>query len=55
MTEILTILSIGGVLLGIACATYETITQWQTRRRLGRFAAAQRRVSQDLAEMRRAK
>lgn len=55
MKEILTILAIGGVLLGIAIATYETITMWQTRRRLDRFAAAQRRVSQDLSDMRRAK
>jgi len=53
MTEILTILAIAGVLLGVAVAAYETITMWQTRRRLDRFAANQRRVSEDLAAMRR--
>ena len=55
MKEILTILAIGGTLLGIAVAAYETITMWKTRRRLDRFAAAQRRTSRELAEMRRAK
>lgn len=54
MKELLTILCIVGVLLVVAVATYETITMWQTRRRLDRFAANQRRVSEDLAASRRA-
>ena len=48
MTELLTIIAIGGVLLGIAGAAYETITMFRHRRKLDRFAAAQRRVSDDL-------
>ena len=46
MTEILTILAIGGVLLGIACATYEAITMALHRRKLDRFAAATRRTAE---------
>ena len=48
MTELLTIIAIGGVLLGIAVATYETITMFRHRHKLDRFAAAHRRVSDDL-------
>ena len=54
MTELLTIIAIGGTLLGLAIIAYETVTMWQTRRRLDRFAANQRRVSEDLAAARRA-
>ena len=54
MKELLTIITIGTVLFAFACAAYELITQWQTRRKLVRLAANQRRAGQDLAEYRKA-
>mgnify|MGYP000054720767 FL=1 len=54
MKDLLIILAIGGTLLGIAVAAYETVTMLLTRRRLDRLAANQRRTSEDLAAMRRA-
>ena len=48
MKELLVIITIGALLFGIACAAYEVYTQWHTRRKLDRFAAAQRRVTEDL-------
>lgn len=48
MKELLTIITIGAVLFAFAAAAYEVYTQWQTRRKLDRFAAAQRRVTEDL-------
>ena len=54
MKELLTIITIGTVLFAFACGLFELITQWQTRRKLVRLAANQRRTSQDLEAMRRA-
>ena len=58
MSEILTILAIGGVLLGIAVAAYVTtapiLTEIVHKRKLQRLAANQRRLSADLDAMRRA-
>ena len=54
MKELLTIITIGTVLLAFACGLFELVTQWQTRRKLVRLAANQRRTSQDLEAMRRA-
>ena len=52
MKELLTIITIGTVLFAFACGLFELITQWQTRRKLDRLAANQRRTSQDLEAMR---
>ena len=54
MKELLTIITIGAILFAFAAAAYEVVTMWQTRRKLDRLAANQRRASQDLEAMRRA-
>ena len=54
MKDLLTIITIGAILFAFAAASYEVVTMWQTRRKLDRLAANQRRASQDLEAMRRA-
>ena len=46
MTELLTIITIETVLLGLAVTAHETITMWLHRRKLDRFAQAQRNVAE---------
>ena len=46
MQEILIILAVVGVLLGIAVATYETVTMALHRRKLEKFAAATKRTAE---------